>query len=67
LGSTIASLSPFAVTDSWSRGDVDGIVNLFADEGVFTIVGNNRETTNKGRVELQKTYKAGLASLTPRP
>jgi hypothetical protein len=49
------------------RGDVDGIVNLFADEGVFTIVGNNRETTNKGRVELQKTYKAGLASLTPRP
>jgi hypothetical protein len=46
---------------------VDGIVNLFAEEGVFTIVGNNRETTNKGRVELQKTYKAGLASLTPRP
>jgi len=49
------------------RGDVDGIVSLFADDGVFTIIGNNRETTNKGRVELQKTYKAGLASLTPRP
>ena len=25
------------------RGDVDGIVKLFADEGVFTIVGHQRE------------------------
>jgi hypothetical protein len=49
------------------RGDVDGLVGLFADDGVFTMIGNNKETTNKGRAELQKTYKAGLASLTPRP
>jgi hypothetical protein len=50
------------------RGDVDGLVSLFADDGVFTMVGsNNKESTNKGRAELQKTYKAGLASLTPRP
>jgi hypothetical protein len=49
------------------RGDVDGIVKLFADDGVFTIVGNQRENTNKGKAELQKTYKAGLANLTPRP
>ena len=49
------------------RGDVDGIVKLFSDDGVFTISGNNRETTNKGHAELQKTYAAGLKNLTPRP
>jgi SnoaL-like domain len=49
------------------RGDVDGLVSLFTDDGAFTIVGNNKETTNKGRAELHKTYKAALASLTPRP
>ena len=49
------------------RGDVDGIVKLFADEGVFTIVGHQRETTSKGRAELLKSYQAGLANLTPRP
>jgi hypothetical protein len=49
------------------RGDVDGIVKLFADDGVFTIVGNQRETTNKGKAELLKSYKAGLENLTPRP
>ncbi len=49
------------------RGDVDGLVNLFADEGVFTIIGNQRETTYKGKAELLKTYKSALAAVTPRP
>ncbi|HVN89894.1 MAG TPA: nuclear transport factor 2 family protein [Candidatus Binataceae bacterium] len=49
------------------RGDVDGIVALFADDGVFTIAGNNRETTNKGHADLKKTYAAGFKNLTPRP
>jgi len=49
------------------RGDVDGIVNLFAEDGVFTIVGRKNENTAKGRSELLKSYKDGLASLTPRP
>ncbi len=49
------------------RGDVDGIVALFAEDGVFTIAGNNRETTNKGHANLKKTYAAGFKNLTPRP
>jgi hypothetical protein len=49
------------------RGDVDGLVGLFADDGVFTIINNGKEITNKGAAALQKTYKAGLATLTPRP
>jgi hypothetical protein len=48
------------------RDDVEGIVNLFADDGVFTVAGSNREITNRGRVELLKTYKAGV-ELSPRP
>jgi hypothetical protein len=49
------------------RGDVDGLVSLFADDGTFTIVANDKEHINKGWAALQKTYKAGLATLTPRP
>jgi len=41
-------------------------VNLFADDGVFTVTGRNREITNRGRAELLKTYKAGV-ELSPRP
>ena len=48
------------------RDDVEGIVKLFADDGVFTVIGSNREITNRGRAELLKTYKAGVA-LSPRP
>jgi len=48
------------------RDDVEGIVNLFADDGVFTVIGSNREITNRGRAELLKTYKAGV-ELSPRP
>ena len=52
-------------TGVW-RDDVEGIVNLFADDGVFTVIGSNREITNRGRAELLKTYKAGV-ELSPRP
>jgi ketosteroid isomerase-like protein len=48
------------------RDDVEGIVNLYADNGVFTVIGSDREITNRGRAELLKTYKAGV-ELSPRP
>lgn len=49
------------------RGDIDGLVSLFADDGLFTIVTGDKEHTHQGRAALEKTYKAGLATLTPRP
>jgi len=49
------------------RGDVKGIVNLFAENGAFTIIGQNRENTTTGHANLMKSYAEGLASLTPRP
>jgi hypothetical protein len=75
LEQTIAELAdrdqirelPQRYCDCVWRGDVDGIVALFADDGVFTIAGNNRETTNKGHADLKKTYAAGFKNLTPRP
>ncbi|MGA2408889.1 MAG: nuclear transport factor 2 family protein [Candidatus Binataceae bacterium] len=49
------------------RGDVDGIVDLFAEDGVFTVIGRKNETTAAGRANLLKSYRDGLASLSPRP
>ncbi|HKV53593.1 MAG TPA: nuclear transport factor 2 family protein [Candidatus Binataceae bacterium] len=49
------------------RGDVEGIVNLFTDDGEFTILGGQRENKTVGRPNLLKSYKEGLANLNPRP
>ena len=49
------------------RGDVEGIVNLFTEDGEFTILGNKRENKTVGRANLLKSYGEGLANLTPRP
>jgi len=49
------------------RGDVEGIVSLFNDDGEFTIIGNKRENKTIGRTNLLKSYGEGLATLTPRP
>ena len=49
------------------RGDVEGIANLFTEDGSFSIAARNSENTTTGRANLLKMYKDGLASLTPRP
>ena len=49
--------SGFTVTDR----------RLFTEDGEFTILGRQRENKTVGRANLLKSYKEGLASLTPRP
>ena len=49
------------------RGDVAGIVALFADDGVFTVSGGGRDRSAHGRDELLKAYGADLSSIKPRP
>ena len=49
------------------RNDVEGIANLFTEDGSFSIAARNSENTTTGRANLLKMYKDGLASLTPRP
>ncbi len=58
---------PVRYCDCVWRGDVAGIVDLFTDDGVFTIKGHEREVVNKGRETLLKMYGDALKSQTPRP
>lgn len=58
---------PVRYCDCVWRDDVAGIVDLFADDGSFTIKGHKREVTTKGREDLLKMYSEGLGNLTPRP
>lgn len=58
---------PTRYCDCVWRGDVAGIVDLFADDGSFTIKGQDREVTSQGRDGLFKMYSDGLSTLTPRP
>jgi len=58
---------PLRYCDCVWRGDVDGIADLFTEDGSFSIAARNSENTTTGRANLLKMYKDGLASLTPRP
>jgi len=58
---------PLKYCDCVWRGDVEGITNLFAENGTFTMPGRKGEHTWSGGAELLKSYKDGLAALTPRP
>jgi hypothetical protein len=49
------------------RGDVDGIVKLFAEDGTFEVKGVGRDRSVTGRTNLTKTYTDDLTALKPRP
>jgi SnoaL-like domain len=49
------------------RGDVAGIVNLFAEDGTFAIIGGGRDRTVTGRANLLKAYGEDLSTIKPRP
>ncbi len=58
---------PVRYCDCVWRGDLDGLVNLFAPNGEFTVKGRERSVTQKGRPELKKMYAEALGDLSPRP
>lgn len=58
---------PVRYCDCVWRGDVAGIVDLFAADGSFVVKTPNGETIHKGREALIKTYTEGLRDLKPRP
>lgn len=49
------------------RGDVAGVVDLFAEDGSFVVSGGGRDRAAHGRHELLKTYESDLSSIKPRP
>jgi SnoaL-like domain len=58
---------PLRYCDDVWRTDVEGIVDLFTEDGSFSITARDAETTTTGRANLLKMYKEALASVTPRP
>ncbi len=58
---------PVRYCDCVWQGDLDGIANLFSEDGSFTIKGREREVTTQGRQKLRKMYESALSDLTPRP
>ena len=58
---------PLRYCDCVWRNDVAGIVDLFAEDGSFTVKTPNGETSHKGRDALVETYTQGLNDLQPRP
>jgi hypothetical protein len=58
---------PVRYCDCVWRGDVAGIVDLFAADGSFTVKTPDSESVNKGREALLKRYAEDLARLKPRP
>ena len=58
---------PHRYCDCVWRGDVAGIVNLFAGDGTFAIAGGGRDRTVTGRANLLKAYGEDLSTIKPRP
>ena len=58
---------PVRYCDHVWRTDVEGIVDLFTEDGAFSISAQDSENTTTGRANLLKMYKEALASVTPRP
>ncbi|MGE3773680.1 MAG: nuclear transport factor 2 family protein [Gammaproteobacteria bacterium] len=51
---------PACYCDCVWRGDVDGLVELFTEEGAFVIRSSEGETRVEGRVALKEFYRVGL-------
>jgi hypothetical protein len=58
---------PVRYCDCVWRGDLDGLVGLFSEDGKFTTKGRERSLTQNGRAELKKMYSEALGDLQPRP
>ena len=58
---------PQRYCDGVWRGDAAAVVDLFADDGSFTVIGGGRDRSVRGRDQLLKTYGADLSSIRPRP
>ena len=58
---------PVRYCDCVWQGNLDAMVMLFAEDGVFIVKGREREATTKGRAELRKMYEQALGDVSPRP
>jgi uncharacterized protein (TIGR02246 family) len=48
------------------RGDLDGLVSLFTEDGTFVVEGLEVEAIARGPAQLKKMYEKALAEMNPR-
>ena len=58
---------PLRYCDCIARNDVDGLVNLFTEEGSFRAKNYLNEVVTRGRDDLKKMYQHLLSETYPRP
>ena|SRR5579863_7115817 len=58
---------PVRYCDFVWQGNLDGMLDLFAEDGAFIVKGREREVVSRGRSELRKMYEQAIGDLTPRP
>lgn len=58
---------PIRYCDHVWQGNLEGLLDLFAEDAAFIVKGSERETVSKGRAELRKMYEKAIGDLTPRP
>ncbi len=58
---------PVRYCDFVWQGNLDGMLDLFAEDGAFIAKGREREMVSRGRAELRKMYEQAIGDLTPRP
>ncbi|HVA80089.1 MAG TPA: nuclear transport factor 2 family protein [Candidatus Binataceae bacterium] len=58
---------PVRYCDHVWQGNLEGVLDLFAEDGAFIVPGREREVVSRGREELRKMYQRAIGDLTPRP
>jgi uncharacterized protein (TIGR02246 family) len=48
------------------RNDLDGLVNLFTEDGAFIVEGSEVEAVSRGHTQLKKVYEKAIAEMNPR-
>jgi len=48
------------------RKDIDGLVSLFTEDGIFRVEGLEAEASSRGSAQLRKVYEKALEELDPR-
>src|ERR1700688_2098778 len=48
------------------RKDLDGLVSLFTEDGIFVVEGLEVEAISRGRAQLRKVYEKAIAEMNPR-
>ncbi len=48
------------------RGDLDGLVSLFTEDGAFVVEGLEVEAVARGHAQLRKVYEKAIGELNPR-